>query len=117
MKTPAAVAAIRGTDWSLSVDGSGKTSLVVLEGVVELRNAQGSVTVRQGEGAVAAIGQKPTKFVLVSPNDREQMLFYLSLRSVFTHLPATLLDGPGGSDRTRPSRGPPARGRAGSRIG
>src|SRR5919112_2231223 len=93
VKTPAAVAAIRGTDWSLSVDGSGKTSLVVLEGVVELRNAQGSVTVRQGEGAVAAIGQKPSKFVLVSPNDREQMMFYVSLRSVFTHLPATLFDG------------------------
>src|SRR5919112_6709779 len=52
VKTPAAVAAIRGTDWSLSVEG-GRTSLIVLEGVVELSNAQGSVTVRQGEGAVA----------------------------------------------------------------
>lgn len=92
VKTPAAVAAIRGTDWSLSVDASGRTSLIVLEGVVELSNAQGSVTVRQGEGAVAAIGQAPTKFVLVSPNDREQMLFYLSVRDVFTHLPATTID-------------------------
>ena len=55
VKTPAAVAAIRGTDWSLSVDGAGKTSLIVLEGVVELSNPQGSVTVRQGEGAVAAV--------------------------------------------------------------
>src|SRR3954462_5357652 len=43
IKTPAAVAAIRGTDWSLSVEG-GRTSLVVLEGVVELRNPQGAVT-------------------------------------------------------------------------
>ncbi len=92
VKTPAAVAAIRGTDWSLQVDASGRTSLVVLEGVVELSNPQGSVTVRQGEGAVAAIGQAPTKFVLVSPNDREQMLFYLSVRDVFTHLPATTID-------------------------
>ncbi|MGO4571963.1 FecR domain-containing protein [Microvirga sp. 2TAF3] len=94
VKTPAAVAAIRGTDWSLSVDGSGKTALVVLEGVVELRNAQGSVTVRQGEGAVAAIGQAPTKFILVNSNDREQMLFYLTLRDAFTWLPATPLKGP-----------------------
>ena len=108
VKTPAAVAAIRGTDWSLSVDGSGKTSLLVLEGVVELRNAQGSVTVRQGEGAVAAIGQRPTKFVLVSPNDREQMMFYVSLRSVFTQLPATLLDGEDGFGRTGEARGDPA---------
>jgi tetratricopeptide (TPR) repeat protein len=92
VKTPAAVAAIRGTDWSLSVDGSGKTSLIVLEGVVELTNPQGSVTVRQGEGAVAAIGQAPTKFVLVSPNDREQMLFYMSMREVFINLPTTTLE-------------------------
>lgn len=94
VKTPAAVAAIRGTDWSLSVDGSGKTSLIVLEGVVELTNPQGSVTVRQGEGAVAAIGQAPTKFVLVNPNDREQMLFYYGLRDAFIGLPATPLKGP-----------------------
>jgi tetratricopeptide (TPR) repeat protein len=94
VRTPAAVAAIRGTDWSLSVDPSGKTSLIVLEGVVELSNAQGSVTVRQGEGAVAAIGQAPTKFVLVNSNDREQMLFYYGLRDAFTGLPATGLKGP-----------------------
>jgi len=92
VKTPAAVAAIRGTDWSLSVDGSGKTSLVVLEGVVELSNPQGAVTVRQGEGAVAAVGQAPTKFVLVSPSDREQMLFYMSLREVFINLPTVTLE-------------------------
>jgi len=92
VKTPAAVAAIRGTDWSLSVDGAGKTSLVVLEGVVELKNPQGAVTVRQGEGAVAAVGQAPTKFVLVSPNDREQMLFYMSMREVFINLPTTSLE-------------------------
>jgi hypothetical protein len=93
VKTPAAVAAIRGTDWSLSVDGAGKTSLIVLEGTVELKNPQGAVMVRQGEGAVAAIGQAPTKFVLVSPKDREQMLFYMSLREVFLNLPATILEG------------------------
>jgi len=93
VKTPAAVAAIRGTDWSLSVEG-GRTSLVVLEGVVELRNAQGSVTVRQGEGAVATIGQAPTKFVLTSSEDREQMLFYLSLRDTFSSMPVSRLSGP-----------------------
>lgn len=93
VKTPAAVAAIRGTDWSLSVEG-GRTSLVVLEGVVELRNAQGSVTVRQGEGAVASIGQAPTKFVLTNSEDREQMLFYMSLRDTFSSMPMSPLTGP-----------------------
>ncbi|WP_243370120.1 tetratricopeptide repeat protein [Microvirga solisilvae] len=93
VKTPAAVAAIRGTDWSLSVEG-GRTSLVVLEGVVELRNPQGSVTVRQGEGAVASIGQAPTKFVLTNSEDREQMLFYMSLRDTFSSMPVSPLTGP-----------------------
>ncbi|MBB4041257.1 tetratricopeptide (TPR) repeat protein [Microvirga flocculans] len=94
VKTPAAVAAIRGTDWSLSVEG-GRTSLIVLEGVVELTNSQGTVTVRQGEGAVVSIGQAPTKFVLTNSNDREQMLFYLSLRETFSSLSTTPLTGPG----------------------
>ena len=88
----------------------GRTSLVVLEGVVELTNPQGSVTVRQGEGAVASIGQAPTKFVLVSPNDREQMLFYLTLRDAFTWLPATPLEGPAlRAERDRVAAIPPER--------
>jgi tetratricopeptide (TPR) repeat protein len=93
VKTPAAVAAIRGTDWSLSVEG-GRTSLIVLEGVVELTNPQGSVTVRQGEGAVASIGQAPTKFVITNSNDREQMLFYMSLRDTFASISTSPLAGP-----------------------
>ncbi|RVI28823.1 FecR domain-containing protein [Sinorhizobium meliloti] len=87
--TPAAAAAIRGTDWTLTVGTDGKTSLVVLEGVVELSNAYGRVTVKQGEGAVAAIGSAPAKIVIVTPKDREQMLFHLSLRNAFVWMPAT----------------------------
>lgn len=91
VNTPAATAAIRGTDWTLSVDAGGKTSLIVLEGIVELKNAQGSVQVRQGEGAVASIGQAPQKVVIVTPKDREQMLYYLQLRDSFTFMPASPL--------------------------
>jgi tetratricopeptide (TPR) repeat protein len=92
VKTPAASAAIRGTDWSLAVQGD-RTSIMVMEGVVEFSNPQGSVTVRQGEGASARIGEKPTKIVLVRSDDREQMLFYMELRGLFRGLPATPLDG------------------------
>jgi hypothetical protein len=66
----------------------------VLEGVVQLSNPQGSVTVGQGEGAVASIGQAPTKFVLTNSNDREQMLFYLSLRDTFSSISTSPLTGP-----------------------
>ncbi len=90
VETPAAAAAIRGTDWTLTVKGE-QTSLIVLEGRVELRNERGSVEVGQGEGAVATIGQAPRKLVIVAPDDREQMLFYLTLRSGFTFMPASPL--------------------------
>ena len=101
VKTPAASAAIRGTDWSLSVQGD-RTSIIVMEGVVEFSNPQGSVTLRQGEGATARIGERPTKIVLVRSDDREQMLFYMELRGLFRGLPATPLDG--GARRSARSR-------------
>lgn len=91
VETPAASAAIRGTDWTMTVDASGRTSLVVLEGLVELSNAFGSVRVAEGEAAVATIGSAPTKIVIVSPDDREQMLFHLSVRNAFGWMPASPL--------------------------
>ncbi|CCM78229.1 TPR repeat-containing protein [Rhizobium mesoamericanum STM3625] len=90
VETPAAAAAIRGTDWTLTVKGD-QTSLIVLEGRVEFKNEHGSVEVAQGEAAVATIGQAPRKLVIVTPDDREQMLFYLTLRSGFTFMPASPL--------------------------
>ncbi|WFU50382.1 FecR domain-containing protein [Sinorhizobium terangae] len=93
--TPAATAAIRGTDWTLRVTGNGDTTLSVLEGRVELKNAQGSVTVNQGEGAFAAIGQAPRKYILVNLEEREQILLYTELRGAFATLP---LSGVGGRE-------------------
>ncbi|CDZ40046.1 FecR protein [Neorhizobium galegae bv. officinalis] len=86
VETPAAAAAIRGTDWTMTVKGD-QTSLNVLEGVVQLSNPQGSVEVRQGEGAVASIGQAPRKIVIVDSDDREQMLFFLPPREAFERMP------------------------------
>jgi Tfp pilus assembly protein PilF len=91
--TPAAAAAIRGTDWTLRVSG-GQTTLTVLEGAVELKNAHGAVLVRQGEGATATLGQAPRKYTLVNLREREQMLLYTELRGVFSDLPATGMNGP-----------------------
>ncbi|MBW8446195.1 MAG: FecR domain-containing protein [Arenimonas sp.] len=88
--TPAATAAIRGTDWTMTVKGA-ETSLTVLEGLVELSNPQGSVEVAQGEAAAATIGQAPRKIVIVDSDDREQMLFYLAPRNAFNFMPASPL--------------------------
>jgi len=93
VETPAAAAAIRGTDWTMTVEGD-KTSIIVLEGLVEFYNEQGSVHVAEGEAAVATIGQKPSKIVIVDPKDRQQMLYYLSLRNSFGWMPASPLPSP-----------------------
>jgi Tfp pilus assembly protein PilF len=82
VETPAATAAIRGTDWSLTV-AKGKTTLMVMAGTVILRNAQGSVSVSAGEAAVAAIGQAPSKIVVAAPPGKEQFLFHISTRTAF----------------------------------
>ena len=95
----------------------GKTSLIVLEGLVELSNEFGSVSVAGGEGAVASIGQAPTKVVIVDPDDREQMLFYLSLRSSFTWMPASPLSSPDMRRQRARIAGDARRARAARRTG
>ena len=60
VETAAATAAVRGTDFTLSVDAGGRTSLIVLEGKVDLYNEFGSVSVSEGEAAAASIGSAPS---------------------------------------------------------
>lgn len=99
--TPAATAAIRGTDWSLAVGPDGKTTLVVLSGVVELSNEFGRVSVGRGEAAVAAVGSAPAKIIVTTPKDREQMLFWLAPGSVFDSFPASHTDARGRREAQR----------------
>ncbi|MCB8836434.1 FecR domain-containing protein [Aurantimonas sp. VKM B-3413] len=90
VETAAATAAIRGTDWTMRVDGD-RTSLTVLDGAVEFSNPQGSLTVRQGEAAAATLGSAPQKIVIVASDLREQMLVNLSLREVLSEFPTLLI--------------------------
>lgn len=85
VETSAATAAIRGTDWTMTVDGS-KTSLTVLEGEVEFSNPHGSLQVKQGQAAAATLGQAPHRVTIVESDDREQMLFYLQPRDAFLNM-------------------------------
>ncbi|MCO5731452.1 FecR domain-containing protein [Rhizobium sp. SSA_523] len=90
VQTPAATAAIRGTDWTMTVEGD-RTTLTVLEGKVELSNSLGRVELSRGEAAVASIGQAPRKIAIVESDDREQMLFYLPPREAFERMPPSAL--------------------------
>lgn len=88
VETPAATAAIRGTDWTMTVAGA-RTALRVLDGRVSLSNPQGSVDVSQGQAAAATIGQAPEMIAIVDSDDREQMLFYLPRREPFERMSPT----------------------------
>jgi len=72
LETPAATAAIRGTDWDISVEPDGRTLLTVLSGTVEFGNAQGQVSVGPNEAAYAEVGKAPVKMLLAQPRDRVQ---------------------------------------------
>ncbi|MBO9630386.1 MAG: FecR domain-containing protein, partial [Shinella sp.] len=82
VKTPAATAAIRGTDWAMTVAAT-RTTLSVIEGLVDLSNADGLVSVGTGEAAVATLGGKPSKIMISGGDIRQQMLYNLNLRDAF----------------------------------
>lgn len=74
--TPSATAAIRGTEWSLSVSAD-ETSLHVESGKVDFFNDLGKLAIQSGEAATAKLGQAPVRTVVVNRDGREQMLYFL----------------------------------------
>lgn len=83
IRTPAATATIRGTEFDLSVGLANESRLAVLEGAVEFRNPQGGVVVRAGEEATARVGEAPSKTILLKPLDAVQWsLYYPGIVSV-----------------------------------
>lgn len=78
LETPAAVAAIRGTDWDIEVGSDGRTLITVLSGSVSFSNALGGVTVGANEAALAELGKAPVKLLLGQPRDRVQWVNALS---------------------------------------
>src|SRR5918992_432774 len=76
IETFAAVATIRGTELNLAVEPVEAARLTVVEGVVEFRNPQGSVSVAAKEQALAKVGEAPRKTVLLNPLDAVQWSLY-----------------------------------------
>ncbi|WP_337289029.1 tetratricopeptide repeat protein, partial [Candidatus Methylomirabilis sp.] len=76
IRTPAATATIRGTEFDLSIGPANESRLAVLEGAVEFRNPQGGVVVKAGEQATARVGEAPSKTLLLNPLDAVQWSLY-----------------------------------------
>src|SRR5512132_1100300 len=74
--TPFFDAAVEGTEFLVRVEPQ-RALLTVFDGKITTRNAQGELTVANGQSLVAEAGQAPTPYVLVRPRDAVQWaLFY-----------------------------------------
>ena len=76
IKTPAANGATRGTEFVVTVGANGKTTVTMLDGELELFNAQGSVLIHNGEQANAEPGRKPTKTAVIEAINVIQWCLY-----------------------------------------
>jgi tetratricopeptide (TPR) repeat protein len=77
IETPAANGAMRGTEFVVRVASNGSTTVTMLDGEVELSNAQGSVVVTSGEQAKVDVGGVPRKTaVLEATNVIQWCLYY-----------------------------------------
>jgi tetratricopeptide (TPR) repeat protein len=76
IKTPAATAAIRGTEINVQITPDGESVLTVVEGAAEFANDAGSVLATAGEEARARPGQAPTKRTILNPDNAVQWALY-----------------------------------------
>jgi tetratricopeptide (TPR) repeat protein len=95
IKTPAAAAAVRGTEINLRIAPDDTTVLTVVEGTAEFSNPQGSLLVTAGEEATAIPGQAPTKRVVLNPEDAVQWALYYPAQVAWSDLPGAATAGPG----------------------
>lgn len=87
IQTPAAAAAVRGTEINLRIGGAGDTVLTVVEGAAEFFNPQGTILVNAGEEGTALPGQAPTKRVVLNPDDAVQWALYYPVQAAYADWP------------------------------
>ncbi len=75
-ETPLVSGAIRGTEFNLAVADNGRTVLTLLDGAVELSNAQGQLALRGGEQAVVDPGGAPVKTAVIDAVNVIQWCLY-----------------------------------------
>ena len=75
VNTPFTVAGVRGTEFYLSIE-SDQTLITVFEGEVLAQNAAGSLSLTDGQSAVAQAGRAPALRTVVKPRDAVQWTLY-----------------------------------------
>jgi len=72
IEMPNNVVGVRGTEFGLIVEENGETVLSMIDGISEMSNPFGSITVTGGEQGVAKPGMAPVKRLLIRPDDAVQ---------------------------------------------
>ena len=85
IETPHATAAIRGTEWGLSVIDN-ESRVIVMEGNVQLSSPLGSIHVGRNEQAIVTGREAPVKSLVVMPRDRTQWTHYLTEKRLIGYL-------------------------------
>lgn len=76
IRTPSANGILRGTEFHLAVERSGRTTLVMFEGEVEIGNGAGRVQARTGEQVVIDPGRAPRKTAVIEAKNIIQWCLY-----------------------------------------
>src|SRR5204862_2471239 len=76
VETPAVNGAMRGTEFVVAVAANGSTTVTMLDGEVELSNAQGSLVVGTGEQAKVDVGGRPRKTAVLEAINYVQWCLY-----------------------------------------
>ncbi|HWY75870.1 MAG TPA: FecR domain-containing protein, partial [Verrucomicrobiae bacterium] len=74
--TPLISGAIRGTEFNLSADPDGRTTVALIEGEVALNNSQGELVLQSGEEGVVEPGQAPRKTAMLQAVNIIQWTLY-----------------------------------------
>jgi tetratricopeptide (TPR) repeat protein len=93
LTTPAVTAAVRGTEFTATVDRTGFTNIALFDGKLLLSNTHGSLELGKGELGQTKPGQSPTKQVLVNPEDAVQWVLYYPTAISWRDLPLSGLTG------------------------
>ena len=76
VRTPSATTSIRGTEFNITVTADGHTTLTLIDGEVDLSNQRGTITLTNGEQAVADVGQPPRKTAVIDAKNLVQWWLY-----------------------------------------
>ena len=76
IRTPVATGALRGTEFHVAVAANGATKVSMYDGVVELRNQHGGVTIGSGEEGSVEPGSAPRKTAMIEARNIIQWCLY-----------------------------------------